>query len=94
MTIPVHIVRQWKLKAGDRLVLRSSDEGILIYPHYWMPYSHRAWRARRARARAERAAEREAAAQARAARQRSLTPPISSITCASVRPDDFRTWKL
>ncbi len=90
ITVPCHIVRQWKLKAGDRLVLRSSDEGILIYPHYFMPYSHRAWRARRAQARADR----EAAAQARAASQRSATSPISSTTCASVRPDDLRTWKL
>jgi hypothetical protein len=90
MTVPIHIARQWKLKAGDRLVVRSSDEGILIYPHYWAPYSQGAWRLHRARARAAR----EAAAQAKAASQRSLTFPISSITCASVRPEDLRTWKL
>jgi hypothetical protein len=74
-------------KADSR---RSSDEGILIYPHYWAPYGRHARRLQRARARAER----EAAAQARAATQRSATSPISSITFASVRPDDLRTWKL
>jgi antitoxin component of MazEF toxin-antitoxin module len=90
ITVPCHIVRQWKLTAGDRLVVRSGDEGILIYPRYFVPYSGRARRARRAQARAEREAE----AQARAASQRSATSAISSITCASVRPDDLRTWKL
>ena len=90
VTVPCHIVRQWKLKAGDRLLVRSSDEGILIYPRYFAPYSARAWRARRAQARAAR----EATAQAKADNQPALASPISSITCASVRPDDLRTWKL
>src|SRR5687768_2369804 len=39
ITIPRHIVRHWKLEAGARLVLRSTDEGILLYPRYFAPYS-------------------------------------------------------
>lgn len=81
MTIPVHVVRKWKLEPGQRLVVRTTDEGILLYPRYFMPYSRRILREKRR-------------AQANAANQRALTSPISSITCASVRPEDLRTWKL
>ena len=38
MTIPVHIVRHWKLQPGARLILRSTDEGMLLYPRYFLPY--------------------------------------------------------
>jgi hypothetical protein len=39
MTIPRHIVRDWKLEPGVRLVLRSTDEGVLLHPRYFLPYS-------------------------------------------------------
>ena len=39
ITIPRYVVRRWKLKAGMRLVVRSTDQGIRIYPRYFLPYS-------------------------------------------------------
>ena len=81
MTIPRHVVRRWNLERGQRLVVRSTDEGILLYPRYFMPYSRELRRKKRL-------------AQAKADNQPALTSPISSITCASVRPEDLRTWKL
>jgi hypothetical protein len=41
MTIPSYIARHWKLEPGARLVVRSTDEGVLLYPRYWAPYSRR-----------------------------------------------------
>lgn len=38
MTIPRYIARHWKLEAGMRLVVRSTDRGILLYPRYFLPY--------------------------------------------------------
>jgi hypothetical protein len=38
MTIPRYIVRHWKLEPGVRLVVRSTDRGILLYPRYFIPY--------------------------------------------------------
>ena len=38
VTIPRYIVRHWKLEAGMRLVVRSTDQGILFYPRYFLPY--------------------------------------------------------
>ena len=43
MTIPRHIVRHWKLEPGARLVVRSTDEGVLLYPRYFLPYADTAW---------------------------------------------------
>jgi len=43
MTIPRHIVRHWKLEPGARLVLRATDEGVLLYPRYFLPYSDTSW---------------------------------------------------
>ena len=40
-TIPRYIVRHWKLEAGMRLVVRSTDRGILLFPRYFLPYSSR-----------------------------------------------------
>jgi antitoxin component of MazEF toxin-antitoxin module len=39
VTIPRYIVRHWKLEAGMRLVVRSTDRGILLFPRYFLPYS-------------------------------------------------------
>ena len=39
ITIPRHIVRHWKLEAGALLVIRTTDEGILLYPRYFFPYT-------------------------------------------------------
>jgi antitoxin component of MazEF toxin-antitoxin module len=39
VTIPRYIVRHWKLEAGMRLVVRSTNQGILLYPRYFLPYS-------------------------------------------------------
>ena len=39
ITIPRYIVRRWKLEPGMRLVVRSTDRGILLYPRYFLPYS-------------------------------------------------------
>jgi hypothetical protein len=47
MTIPSHIVRHWKLEPGVRLVVRSTAEGVLLYPRYWGPYRQRRKRAAR-----------------------------------------------
>jgi hypothetical protein len=34
MTIPRYLVRSWKLEPGQWLVLRSSEEGIVLRPRY------------------------------------------------------------
>ncbi|MGQ0712828.1 MAG: AbrB/MazE/SpoVT family DNA-binding domain-containing protein [Gemmatimonadaceae bacterium] len=39
MTIPRYIARHWKLEPGVRLVVRSTDKGILLYPRYFLPYA-------------------------------------------------------
>ena len=41
ITVPRYIVRHWKLEAGMRLVVRSTDQGILLFPRYFLPYSSR-----------------------------------------------------
>ena len=41
MTVPVHVVRKWKLRPGAALVLRSTDEGILLYPTFFGPFLKR-----------------------------------------------------
>lgn len=41
VTIPRYIVRHWKLEAGMRLVVRSTDRGILLFPRDFLPYSGR-----------------------------------------------------
>ena len=41
ITIPRYIVRHWKLETGMRLVVRSTEHGILLYPRYFLPYSNR-----------------------------------------------------
>jgi hypothetical protein len=46
MTVPVHIVRKWKLRPGAALVLRSTDEGILLYPSFFGPFLKRPRRSR------------------------------------------------
>jgi antitoxin component of MazEF toxin-antitoxin module len=43
VTIPRYIVRHWKLQPGARLVVRSTDEGVLLDPRYFAPYADRAW---------------------------------------------------
>jgi antitoxin component of MazEF toxin-antitoxin module len=45
ITIPRHVVRHWELEPGARLVLRSTDAGILLYPRYFLPYVDPAVRA-------------------------------------------------
>jgi antitoxin component of MazEF toxin-antitoxin module len=35
MTIPNHIVRAWKLEHGTRLVVQSTDQGILLFPRFF-----------------------------------------------------------
>lgn len=42
VTIPRYIVRHWELEAGMRLIVRSTNRGILLYPRYFLPYSSRA----------------------------------------------------
>lgn len=37
LTVPRHVVRKWRLKAGDRLMVRTTDEGILLYPRHPLP---------------------------------------------------------
>jgi antitoxin component of MazEF toxin-antitoxin module len=39
MTIPRYIARHWKLEPGTRLIVRSTDRGVLLYPRYFLPYS-------------------------------------------------------
>ena len=34
LTMPRYIVRQWRLKAGDNLLVRSTEEGILLSPRF------------------------------------------------------------
>jgi len=41
VTIPRYIVRHWTLEAGMRLVVRSTNQGILLFPRYFLPYSNR-----------------------------------------------------
>jgi antitoxin component of MazEF toxin-antitoxin module len=43
MTIPRYIVRHWNLEPGSRLVIRSTDEGVLLYPRYFLPYVDAPW---------------------------------------------------
>lgn len=38
MTIPRYITRKWKLEPGSRLVVRSTERGILLYPRYFLPF--------------------------------------------------------
>jgi antitoxin component of MazEF toxin-antitoxin module len=49
MTIPRYIARHWKLEPGARLIVRSTQEGILLYPRYFLPYSRSASRSARTR---------------------------------------------
>ena len=35
MTIPKHIVRAWKLEHGTRLVVQTTDQGILLFPRFF-----------------------------------------------------------
>lgn len=37
-TVPRNVVRRWKLEAGQLLVVRSTQEGVLLYPRYSLPY--------------------------------------------------------
>jgi antitoxin component of MazEF toxin-antitoxin module len=53
ITIPRYIVRHWKLEAGMRLVVRATNQGILLFPRYFLPYSGRL-RHRRAKPERER----------------------------------------
>lgn len=41
MTVPHTVVREWKLQAGARLLIRATDEGILLYPAYFGPFLRR-----------------------------------------------------
>lgn len=34
LTMPRYIVRRWQLKAGDDLLVRSTEEGILLSPRF------------------------------------------------------------
>jgi antitoxin component of MazEF toxin-antitoxin module len=43
ITIPRYIARHWQLEPGARLVVRSTDEGVLLYPRYFAPYVDRTW---------------------------------------------------
>ena len=43
MTVPRYIVRHWNLEPGARLVVRSTDEGVLLYPRYFAPYVDPGW---------------------------------------------------
>ena len=38
LTVPRYIVRHWKLEPGARLIVHSTDRGILLYPRYFLPY--------------------------------------------------------
>jgi antitoxin component of MazEF toxin-antitoxin module len=38
MSLPRNIVRNWKLEAGARLIVRTTENGILIFPRYSLPY--------------------------------------------------------
>jgi antitoxin component of MazEF toxin-antitoxin module len=39
LTVPRNVVRHWKLHAGAALVVRSTDNGILLFPRYTLPYT-------------------------------------------------------
>jgi hypothetical protein len=41
MTVPRYVVRAWKLEPGARLIVRTTQEGILLYPRYFFPYTRR-----------------------------------------------------
>jgi len=41
ITVPSYIVRHWRLEPGARLVVRATDEGVLLYPRYFAPYVDR-----------------------------------------------------
>jgi antitoxin component of MazEF toxin-antitoxin module len=43
ITIPRYVARHWQLVPGARLVVRSTDEGVLLYPRYFAPYVDRTW---------------------------------------------------
>lgn len=45
MTVPRYITRKWNLNPGDRMLVRSTDEGILLCPRYFLPYVRRRRRA-------------------------------------------------
>lgn len=47
ITIPRYITRKWKLEPGSRLVVRSTERGILLYPRYFIPFLHPPMRAHR-----------------------------------------------
>lgn len=34
LTMPRYIVRQWQLEAGDDMLVRSTEEGILMTPRF------------------------------------------------------------
>lgn len=34
ITVPRYIVRRWRLEAGDELLIRSTEEGILMAPRF------------------------------------------------------------
>ena len=36
VTIPRHVVRKWKLEPGQRLAVKSTQEGVLLYPVAYM----------------------------------------------------------
>jgi hypothetical protein len=38
LTVPRYIVRHWKLKPGARLIVVSTDKGVLLYPRYFLPH--------------------------------------------------------
>jgi hypothetical protein len=38
MTVPRHVVRAWKLEHGTRLVVQSTDHGILLFPRFFLPF--------------------------------------------------------
>ena len=38
ISLPRNVVRDWKLEAGMRLVVRTTENGILLFPRYSLPY--------------------------------------------------------
>ena len=36
LTVPRYIARKWRLEPGHRLIVRSTDEGILLYPREFL----------------------------------------------------------
>jgi hypothetical protein len=45
ITIPRYITRKWNLEPGSRLVVRSTERGILLYPRYFAPFLYPPMRA-------------------------------------------------